>query len=133
MDIDRDHIDEAILALLFLGRHDGMRTRKSFDWAAMERLYIKGLIPDPVGKAKSVVFTDEGPAPVRSIIPKAVRSWTRSLSRVTPRSSVAAAHAPPPATHPLLQCSRRFVDYLIQRKGPSFTLLLVQSGSVPKA
>jgi hypothetical protein len=23
MDIDRDHIDEAILALLFLGRHDG--------------------------------------------------------------------------------------------------------------
>jgi hypothetical protein len=46
---------------------------------------------------------------------------------------VAAAHAPPPATHPLLQCSRRFVDYLIQQKEPSFTLLLVQSGSVPKA
>jgi hypothetical protein len=60
MDIDRDHIDEAILALLFLGRHDGMRTWKSFDWAAMERLYTKGLISDPVGKAKSVVFTDEG-------------------------------------------------------------------------
>ena len=53
MDIDRDHIDEAILALLFLGRHDGMRTWKSFDWAAMERLHA-------VGKAKSVVFTDEG-------------------------------------------------------------------------
>ena len=60
MDIDRDHIDEAILALLFLGRHDGMRTWKSFDWAAMERLYTKGLISDPVGKAKSVVFIDEG-------------------------------------------------------------------------
>ena len=29
MDIDRDHIDEAIVALLFLGRHDGMRTWKS--------------------------------------------------------------------------------------------------------
>jgi hypothetical protein len=51
MDIDRDHIDEAILALLFLGRHDGLRTWKSFDWAAMERLYTKGLISDPVGKA----------------------------------------------------------------------------------
>jgi hypothetical protein len=25
MDIDRDHIDDAILELLFLGRHDGMR------------------------------------------------------------------------------------------------------------
>jgi hypothetical protein len=60
MDIDRDHIDEAILALLFLGCHDGMRTWKSFDWAAMERLYKKGLISDSVGKAKSVVFTDEG-------------------------------------------------------------------------
>ena len=29
MDIDRDHIDDAIFALLFLGRHDGMRTWKS--------------------------------------------------------------------------------------------------------
>jgi hypothetical protein len=60
MDIDRDHIDGAVLALLFLGRHDGMRTWKSFDWAAMERLHTKGLISDPVGKTKSVVFTDEG-------------------------------------------------------------------------
>jgi hypothetical protein len=60
MDIDRDHLDEAILALLFLGRHDAIRTWKSFDWAAMERLLTKGLISDPVGKAKSVVFTDEG-------------------------------------------------------------------------
>jgi uncharacterized protein DUF6429 len=60
MDIDRDRIDEVILALLFLGRHDGMRTWKSFDWAAMERLHTKGFISDPVGKAKSVVFTDEG-------------------------------------------------------------------------
>jgi uncharacterized protein DUF6429 len=60
MGIDRDHIDEVILALLFLGRHDGMRTWKSFDWAEMERPHIKGLISDPVGKAKSVVFTDEG-------------------------------------------------------------------------
>ena len=30
------------------------------DWAAMERLHTRGLISDPVGKAKSVVFTDEG-------------------------------------------------------------------------
>jgi hypothetical protein len=60
MDIDRDRIDEAILALLFLGRHDGMRAWKSFDWATMERLHTKGFISDPVGKAKSVVLTDEG-------------------------------------------------------------------------
>ena len=60
MDIDRDRIDEAVLALLFLGRHDGIRAWKSFDWAAMERLHNKGLISDPVGKTKSVAFTDDG-------------------------------------------------------------------------
>jgi hypothetical protein len=60
MNLDNDRIDEAVLALLFLGRHDGTRAWKSFDWAAMERLQAKGLISDPVGKAKSVVFTEEG-------------------------------------------------------------------------
>jgi hypothetical protein len=60
MEIDRDQIDDAVLALLFLGRHDGIRTWKSFDWTAMERLHAKGLISDPVGKTKSVVFTEEG-------------------------------------------------------------------------
>jgi Domain of unknown function (DUF6429) len=60
MEIDRERIDEAVLALLFLGRHDGTRTWKSFDWAAMERLHAKGLISDPVGKAKSVAFTEQG-------------------------------------------------------------------------
>ena len=36
------------------------RAWKSFDWDAMARLHTKGLIHDPVGKAKSVVFTPEG-------------------------------------------------------------------------
>ena len=64
--IDTDRVDEAVLALLFLGicerdRVTGLaRTWKSFDWAAIERLYEKGLIHNPVGKAKSVTFTDEG-------------------------------------------------------------------------
>jgi hypothetical protein len=60
MDIDRDRIDEAVLALLFLGRHDGDRTWKSFDWSVMERLHAKGLISNPISKTKSVVFTGEG-------------------------------------------------------------------------
>jgi Domain of unknown function (DUF6429) len=60
MDIDMDRIDEAVLALLWLGLHDGRRAWKTFDWDAMDRLHAKGLIHDPVGKAKSVVFTPEG-------------------------------------------------------------------------
>lgn len=60
MEIDTDRIDQAVLALLYLGLHDRWRAWKSFDWDAMDRLYQKELISDPVGKAKSVVFTEEG-------------------------------------------------------------------------
>lgn len=60
MDINPDRIDDAVLALLYLGLHDGGRTWKGFDREAMNRLHEKGLISDPVGKAKSVIFTEEG-------------------------------------------------------------------------
>ena len=60
MEIDTDRIDRAVLALLYLGLHDGCRAWKGFDWDAMDRLHAKGLISDPVGKAKSVVLTEEG-------------------------------------------------------------------------
>jgi Domain of unknown function (DUF6429) len=60
MEIDTDRIDEAVLALLLLGLHDGCRVWKGFDWDAMSRLHEKGFISDPVGKAKSVVLTEEG-------------------------------------------------------------------------
>jgi hypothetical protein len=58
--IDLDKIDQAVLALLFLGRHEGYRTWKAFDWDVMSRLHEKGYISDPVGKAKSVLFTEAG-------------------------------------------------------------------------
>jgi len=60
VEIDTDKIDEAVLALLYLTLHDRFRAWKGFDWDALDRLYRKGLICDPVGKAKSVVLTDEG-------------------------------------------------------------------------
>ncbi|MAF46975.1 MAG: DUF6429 family protein [Rhodospirillales bacterium] len=58
--IDTDRIDNAVLALLYLGLHDSFRTWKGIDWDAMNRLHEKGMISDPVGKAKSVVLTEEG-------------------------------------------------------------------------
>lgn len=58
--IDTDRIDDAMLALLHLGLHDDGRAWKSFDWDAMNRLYEKGLISNPVGKAKSVALTEQG-------------------------------------------------------------------------
>ncbi len=60
MDIDNDKIDEAVLALLHLTLHDRFRAWKGHDWDVLDRLYRKGMICDPVGKAKSVVLTDEG-------------------------------------------------------------------------
>ena len=59
-DIDPERIDDAVLALLWLGLHDGWRAWKGFDWDAMDRLHRKGMISDPVGKARSVVFTEQG-------------------------------------------------------------------------
>jgi Domain of unknown function (DUF6429) len=60
MDYDPDRVDEAILALLYLTLHNRARAWKSFDWEAMNRLHEKGYISDPVGKARSVVLTEEG-------------------------------------------------------------------------
>jgi hypothetical protein len=58
--IDTDKIDEAVLALLYLTLHDGARAWKGHDWEALNRLHRKGMIENPVSKAKSVVLTDEG-------------------------------------------------------------------------
>ena len=60
MNLDPDRIDQATLALLYLGLHEGSRAWKSFDWDIMQRSHEKGFISDPVGKAKSIVFTEEG-------------------------------------------------------------------------
>jgi hypothetical protein len=60
MTLDTDRIDDAVLALLYLGLHDHYRAWKGFDWEAMNRLHEKGMIDNPRSKNKSVVFTEEG-------------------------------------------------------------------------
>jgi hypothetical protein len=70
MELDTNKIDEAVLALLYLGLHDGARAWKGFDWDAMERLHEQGYITDPRGKAKSVVFTEEGLERARNLLEK---------------------------------------------------------------
>lgn len=60
VELDTDKVDQAALALLYLGLHDQTRAWKGFDWAVMGRLHEKGYITDPVGSAKSVLFTEEG-------------------------------------------------------------------------
>lgn len=68
MKLDENRIDDAVLALLPLGLHEGGHAWKSFDWDAMGRLHARGLISDPVGRAKSVVFTQEGRARAEALL-----------------------------------------------------------------
>ena len=79
MDIDADKIDEAVLALLHLTLHNGVRAWKGHDWDALDRPYQKGMIDNPVGKAKSVVLTDEGLA-------ESERLFRKLFKRSSPRS-----------------------------------------------
>ena len=58
--IDTAAIDEAVLALFYLTLHNHNRAWKSFDWDTLQRLHERGLIDDPVNKAKSIVLTEEG-------------------------------------------------------------------------
>ncbi|MDB5873657.1 MAG: hypothetical protein JWQ07_3099 [Ramlibacter sp.] len=60
MDYDESKVDQAALALLYLTLHDHNHSWKSIDWDTMNRLYEKGLIANPMNKAKSVVFSELG-------------------------------------------------------------------------
>jgi hypothetical protein len=63
MRYDESKIDEAVLAVLYLTafERDGATFAwKGIDWDATSRLFEKGLIGDPKGQAKSILFTTEG-------------------------------------------------------------------------
>ena len=60
MEYDEDKVDEMALALLFLTLRDGYRAWKGHDWSAVDRLHKKGMIANPLEKAKSVALTEEG-------------------------------------------------------------------------
>jgi hypothetical protein len=63
MDYDRSKVDEMTLALMHLtsfSENGVTRSWKGYDWDALNRLHEAGLISNPVGKAKSVVLTEEG-------------------------------------------------------------------------
>ena len=68
MELDNDKLDAATLAILSLTLHDGRRVWKSVDWAITDRLYERGLIENPAGRAKSLVLTDEGLAEAETML-----------------------------------------------------------------
>ena len=65
--LNEERIDDAVLALLYLNLYHCGVAWKGFDWDAMNRLHEKGLISDPVSKAKSVGLSEEGEKQARKI------------------------------------------------------------------
>ena len=73
MPYDERKVDEAVLAVLYLTafEHHGLtRAWKSVDWEVMGRLHAQGLIDDPEGKTKSILFTEDGIARARTAAEK---------------------------------------------------------------
>ena len=66
-ELNEQRIDDAVLALLYLNLYHCGVVWKGFDWDAMNRLHEKGLISDPVRKAKSIGFSEEGEKQARKI------------------------------------------------------------------
>jgi hypothetical protein len=61
--LDQDKLCEMALAILGLTAHGGRgatRAWKGMDWDLLDLLYQRGWIDNPVGKAKSVVLTEDG-------------------------------------------------------------------------
>ena len=63
MEYDQDKVDEMALTLLYLASSKdqyGTRAWKGMAWEVMDRLYAKGYISNPKGKALSVAMTETG-------------------------------------------------------------------------
>ncbi len=78
MSPDEDRIADAVLALLYLGLHDGCRAWKGHDWGALDLLYQRGMIENPRSEAKSVVFTDEGLSRSKALFKAMFAKWDRT-------------------------------------------------------
>src|SRR4030095_5737448 len=116
MDYDKDKVDEMVLALLYLTLHDGDRAWKDHDWDAMERLHAKGMIGNPVGKAKSIWLTEEGLRRSRELF---LRHFTRAAHHThltLPLTRRAWANLPSAPAPP----SRRQVQRVVGQRDESW-------------
>lgn len=60
MTYDIDRAAAFVLALMHLDVHDANRAWKGYPWDVLDRLFERGLITDPRGKARSVALSQDG-------------------------------------------------------------------------
>lgn len=70
MKLNRQKVEDAVLAVLWLTLHDEGLAWKTIDWDTMDRLHQKGYFSNPAHRAKSVVFTEEGLAAAARVAEK---------------------------------------------------------------
>ena len=117
MELDEDKVDEAVLALLRLTLHDECRAWKGFDWDALDRLHRKSLVADPVGKAKSVVLTDEGLERSAALLEALIEKRPRGgeCGRSDARYGLGLARARRPATGEPVEVAEDAIEAWIVR------------------
>jgi hypothetical protein len=98
-----DRAADFVLALMHLDVHDVDRAWKGYPWDVLERLFERGLITDPRGKARSVALSGEG-------LLEAKRQF-ETLLAVSDRSSHEAAR--PKATSTLPDVQRVVAERLL--------------------
>ncbi len=67
MDYDKDKVDDAVLALLFLTMWGDRYVTRAWKGHDVHRLFEKDSIDDPKSKAKSVAMTEEGKARAKEL------------------------------------------------------------------
>ncbi len=72
-----------------------LRSWKGYDWEVMNRLHERGLISDPVGKAKSVLFTDAGQRQADALVKSLVGDSSPSASARGPVCDCGCGEAKP--------------------------------------
>jgi hypothetical protein len=76
MDFNKDKVDDMLLALMYLttfkadDEFEVYKSWKGYDWDTLNRLHEKGLIDNPVEKAKSVYLTKDGARKSRELFEK---------------------------------------------------------------
>lgn len=93
--------------LLYLGLHEDVRGWKGFNWNATNRLHEKGIISNPVGKPKSVVFTEEGEREARQFFCEMFGSTKVDDSENRQLSCVAGALPPSRRSRHILRSAPR--------------------------
>ena len=94
MKLDTVQIDQAVLALVSPGLHDGSRAWKSFGRDAMARLHERDTSPARIGQTKSITFSAQGLTESERLLnnlfgvqPTAVRLSTAAAPRIADRQA----------------------------------------------